>query len=411
MANAAADRSAPIEGEVPGPGAQDNHDAPRTSRRGFLSILAVPALFLAQPSPASSPVLGALDTVDAPHLRIATSFSSPRSAGWLTEMRAEWATFAQRYVTSEGRVVDTSNGDISHSEGQGTALLFAAEAGDLDSFERILKWTRSTLGHQRDFLHSWRYNPTAITPVSDSNNATDGDILIAWALQRAAERFDRPDFVRLAAKIASDIQDLCTRRVGQRLLLLPGLRGFEHRDHVVLNPSYYLFPALLDFERIVPGSEWRQLVKDGLEICCRSAAFGRWNLPADWIEVPRDATRPIRMAQDKPTRFSWDAVRVPLNLAWGRNSDEPMLNASASFWADPSHRGSVPAWVDLRTDSRAPYAGHAGVQAVALLATASCDRLRRAPNLPCVAQATDYFGAALTLMARMAWQDAQGMRG
>ena len=409
MTHATDDHFAPLNESVAGLDTQDDGGLRRPGRRGFLSLLAVPALFLAQPSPASSPVLGALSTEDAPRLRIPASFSGLRSTGWMAEMRAEWAAFAQRYVTAEGRVVDTANGNISHSEGQGSALLFAAEAGDLASFERILGWTRTTLGHRRDFLHSWRYSPTAITPVSDSNNATDGDILIAWGLQRAAERFERPDFARLAAKIASDIQDLCTRRVGSRLLLLPGLRGFEHRDHVVLNPSYYLFPALLDFERLVPGPEWRQLVTDGIDICCRSAAFGRWNLPADWIEVPRDATRPIRMAQDKPARFSWDAVRVPLNLAWGRKSEEPMLNASASFWTDPLHRGTVPAWVDLRTDGRAPYAGHAGVQAVALLATASAGRRRTAPNLPRVAQASDYFAAALTLMARMAWQDSQAV--
>ena len=380
---------------------------PRIGRRGFLALLAAPAPVLAQPSPAATPTLDAGVEPDPELPVIVPSFRGARSAAWMAEMRAEWEAFRRAYVSPEGRVVDTAGGGVSHSEGQGSALLFAAEAGDLDTFERILDWTRRSLSHRRDYLHSWRYLPAAATPVTDTNNATDGDILIAWALQRAAERFSRPDFARLAARIASDIHDLCTREAGGRLLLLPGVRGFEKPDHVVLNPSYYIFPALLDFEALVPGPQWRQLVSDGLEICGRAAVFGRWHLPADWIEVPRQAGAPIRLASDRPARFSWDALRVPLNLAWAHRTEEPALKATASFWADPSHRGRVPAWVDLASNQRAPYAGHAGVQAVALLAVSAREGARQVPNFPRVEQAADYFGAALTVFARLAWQDSR----
>jgi endo-1,4-beta-D-glucanase Y len=36
-----------------------------------------------------------------------------------------WRQYKDRFVTSEGRVVDNANGGISHSEGQGYAMLIA----------------------------------------------------------------------------------------------------------------------------------------------------------------------------------------------------------------------------------------------------------------------------------------------
>jgi endo-1,4-beta-D-glucanase Y len=324
---------------------------------------------------------------------------------WLADLKTEWAVFRGRFVTREGRVMDTGKGDETHTEGQGFGMLFAAEAGDTNSFDTILEWTRRYLRHRGDNLHAWRYRGDAVEPVADQNNATDGDILIAWALMRGADLFARPALAREAALICRDILTHCTREVAGKLVLLPAQQGFEKRDHVVLNPSYYIFPALLDFERLVPGPVWRRLVADGLAIC-RDARFGRWNLPADWIEFPREASFPPRMASGWPTRFSWDAVRVPLYLAWAKQADNPALQACVGFWTAPENR-TLPAWADLRSNTVAPYAGHAGVQAVARLACATQDRTRRIQELPRVAQAGDYYGASLILLSRIAWQEAR----
>jgi endoglucanase len=359
----------------------------RPGRRSFLTLLGAPAL-LAAP---------------------AVLAGGARAQGmpeWLVDMKTEWAVFRGRFVTREGRVLDSGKGDETHTEGQGFGMLFAAEAGDANTFDRIHDWTKRYLRHRGDNLHAWRYRGDAVDSVADHNNASDGDIMIAWALQRAADLFARPPLAREAALIARDILSQCTREVAGRLVLLPGAQGFEKRDHVILNPSYYLIPALLDLEKLVPGPQWRRLVSDGLEICCRNARFGKWSLPADWIEFPREASFQPRLAAGWPTRFSWDAVRVPLYLAWGRRWDEPALQSSVAFWTDPTHR-MLPAWTDLRSNGISPYPGHAGVRAVAQLSIAARDHAGRIGELPRVAQATDYYGAALILLSRIAWQDTR----
>ncbi len=59
-----------------------------------------------------------------------------------------WTLWRDRFVAPEGRVVDTGNGRISHSEGQSYGMILALRAGDREAFERIAKWTQDTLGRE-----------------------------------------------------------------------------------------------------------------------------------------------------------------------------------------------------------------------------------------------------------------------
>jgi endoglucanase len=198
----------------------------------------------------------------------------------------EWAGFRARFVTSEGRIVDTANGGTSHSEGQGYGLLLAEWASDLDAFERILDWTLATLTRQADALFAWQFRPDRAVPVEDSNSATDGDMAIAWALQRAGDRWGRPEWHAMAIRIARDILRLSVCHLAGRSLLLPGPAGFQHAGHVVINPSYYNFPAMRSLARLLPDPAWHRLEADGMSLL-QAARFGRWNLPPDWIDIDR----------------------------------------------------------------------------------------------------------------------------
>jgi len=50
------------------------------------------------------------------------------------------------------------------------------------------------------------------------------------------------------------------------LVLLPGSAGFKSADGTIVNPSYYIYPALNDFARILPSPEWGRLRRDGLRL-------------------------------------------------------------------------------------------------------------------------------------------------
>jgi len=324
----------------------------------------------------------------------------PAAAQRLSEDAREWAYFYQRFVTPEGRVVDTGNGGISHTEGQGIAMLAAEHADDRAAFDQIWNWTRQTL-RREDGLHSWRYRPNAPVPVDDPNNATDGDLLIAFALFRAAERWSEKSFYKDAMATTRTILTALTRETSVGVVLLPGVNGFEHSDHVVVNPSYYVFPALQRLGSEMPHPTWSRLWQSGIELM-RTARFGRWQLPADWVSIPKAVGAP-RVAGQWPERFSFDAVRVPLYMTWAGLGEDPAVGNVMNFWrAYPD--AAVPAWADLERGQVAPYAQSSGMVAIRRYVDAA--RARRAAALPSVRSASDYYAAALTLLARVASQQA-----
>ncbi len=328
----------------------------------------------------------------------------PRMHVHSAAMRQDWLAFRHQYVTPEGRVIDTGNGNTSHSEGQGWGLMGAQAADDPETFARLLDWTTHNLRRRpNDRLHAWRYKPTDANPVSDLNNATDGDLFIAAALARAAVRWQRPDYAEQAALLAHDILGL-VRTAGARTVLLPGAVGFVKPDCLLINPSYYTFGLFPDLAALVSSRHWATLREEGTALIL-AARYGKWMLPPDWVRVDlRNGA--LGVAPGWPPRFSWDAIRVPLHLAWGGLAAQPLFDAFKRYWG--SNRAAPPAWTDLITGEVAPYAAPAGIRAVATVAN-RVNALDAPAGFPSIMAANDYYGAGLVLLSRLAAEE--GMTG
>lgn len=322
-------------------------------------------------------------------------------SGGMDRARAEWFSFRSRYMAPDGRVVDSGNRNVSHTEGQGFSMLMAVRSDDRASFERIWGWTRRNLARPRDALHSWRYRPADANPVEDGNNATDGDLFLAWALLEAGQAWGVADHTQSAQAIGRDILRLLVRQAGGMSLLLPGARGFERRDHLVINPSYYCFPAIRRLAAAVPDPAWVRVAGDGLTLL-RSARFGRWGLPPDWLAVSK-ADRRLSLPSNWAPRFSYDAVRVPLYLGWAGLTSEPAVQAAAAFWSDPAHRG-LPAWTDLSNNATSPYEASPGIAQIAAFATAMAGRPTRliTNGTPPGDPMPDYYSGALSALVSLA---------
>ena len=326
---------------------------------------------------------------------------SPPAYVYSELFRQEWQEFKRRFITLDGRVVDTGNHNVSHSEGQGWGLMAAQAADDHETFERVLTWTSQVLQRRPyDSLHAWRYQPTEPNPVRDLNNATDGDLFIAAALARAAIRWHRPDYAARASRITRDILGL-VRTAATRTVLLPGAEGFDHADYFLVNPSYYGFALFADLAALAPSPVWDKLRQDGTAMMLQ-ARYGRWMLPPDWVRVDR-ATGAFSIAPGWPPRFSYDAIRVPLHVVWGRIAAVSALEAFCFYWHQSP--GGVPsAWIDLTNGESAPYTACSGFGAVATLATRQLN-LDATRLLPSVSTASDYYGAGLILLSRIAMEE------
>lgn len=314
---------------------------------------------------------------------------------------AEWRSFKSRFVSHDGRIVDNGNGGVSHSEGQGWGLLFAAAAQDQAGFDLILKWTSKTLRRPNDTLHAWRYVPRGTPPVQDVNNAVDGDMFIATALINAGRLWGRPDYLQAAAAIGRDILRLLVRQAGSLKVLLPGTQGFEADDTIVINPSYYAFPMITEISSLVPSPEWARLQEDGITLL-EDGRFGRWSLPPDWLRIRR-SDGALSLAPGWPPRFSYDAVRVPLWWTWQKLPPGLAIRSIGQFWS--ASPGTVaPAWVDLRTNDVAPYPVTPGMIAInRLIRLATGEAVEISP--PSVEKVGSYYDAALIMLAHLAEQN------
>ncbi|GLS04455.1 hypothetical protein GCM10007860_16020 [Chitiniphilus shinanonensis] len=313
-----------------------------------------------------------------------------------------WRDWLQRFVTPEGRVVDTANERISHSEGQGYGMLLAVAHDDRASFERLWRWTDRNLAVRDDALFAWQWKPSGDGgAVGDRNNATDGDLLIAWALLRGAERWRQPAWRARARAILAEVRGTLLRPSPYGPLLLPGKVGFVEDKRAIVNLSYWLFPAFAEFQRADPDRVWRELPRSGLALL-DAARYGRWQLPPDWLAVAADGR--LSLVPRLGTRYGYNALRIPLYLSWSRQGDAGRYASFLAFWRDFDDGPIHPATTDLSDDATDPYNAPNGVLTLA----ATVRRLRDDPAAPAAPEGpdADYYPATLALLARLAEREA-----
>lgn len=303
-------------------------------------------------------------------LLLAALVASPASARAQPGMisPADWSAYAARFVDPSGRVIDDANGRISHSEGQGYGMLLAYLAGDKAGFERIWTFTRTELLIRDDGLAAWRWDPNADPHVTDINVASDGDLLIAYALALAGQAWNMPDYERSATRIAQALGQQVIRREGGRLVLLPGATGFsvgERPDGPVLNLSYWIFEAFPVLARLAPEVDWDGLAASGRELLSL-ARLGPARLPPDWISAPADGS--LQPAQGFEPVFGYNSLRIVLYLLRAGITDTDVQKAILNNWM--VQNGGMPAIVNIPTGKALARLSEPGYRMLA--ATLAC---------------------------------------
>jgi endoglucanase len=309
-----------------------------------------------------------------------------------------WWLYKSEFLDN-GRIVDRANGNISHSEGQGYGMLLAVAADDRDTFETIWNWTHKELHVRGDNLAAWKWDPNANPHVSDQNNATDGDLLIAWALMRAGKRWKAPNYTDAARAIAGAIGRKAVIDAGATgKVLLPAASGFsagEQPDGPVVNLSYWIFPAIRDLGAINPDFPSEALIASGTTLI-KTARFGSSQLPSDWISLKGEQPEP---AQKFAKNFGYEAVRIPLYAAWYSPEQARLLDKVYDRWKI----GGVNAVQVVELATAAPLVAmpDPGYQAVSDLLSCS---LGKTTGLNAIGdfQPTDYYPSTLHLISLVA---------
>lgn len=270
----------------------------------------------------------------------------------------EWEAWRAAFLATDGRVVDTGNGGISHSEGQGYGMLLAVLAEQRADFAAIWGFTRKELMVRDDGLVAWRWEPDATPHVTDLNAASDGDILTAYALDLAATTWSEPLYADAARDLATSIGRHLVADNGGRPILLPGPVGFapeDRPDGPVVNLSYWVFEAFPALAQLDPDTDWGRIAAEGLRLV-EGTRLGSLGLPPDWLSLRR-----MRPADGFPPEYGYNALRLPLYLVRAGLGSKALLDrlraapvvdlsgGTAPKLTDPGYR-SIPALVACRLD-------------------------------------------------------------
>ncbi len=209
---------------------------------------------------------------------------------------------------------------------------------------------------------------------------------------RAARRWNAPAYRLKAWRLLHDIRTQLVRETPTGPVLLPGTSGFIHDGVMTVNLSYWVFPALSEFDRLQPYGPWADLKVSGLKLLGR-ARFGVTQLPADWMLL----TNPLAPSPLFPARFGFEALRIVLYACWDGLCHHPALGRLEKFWLSNEN---PPAWVNLEDGSHAPVRMRPGAMAVRelLLKTGGAVKVPAQPTL----SDKDYYDSTLRLLASLA---------
>jgi endoglucanase len=361
---------------------------------GFRRFLMLVALWQCLTVQASMAQIGALHQ--------ASQVQAPTRIGGILQNGRDWAAYKARFLDESGRIVDTGNERCSHSEGQGYGMLLAVATGDRATFNAIWSWTKTHLLVRKDHLAAWKW-ASGGTQAQDLNNASDGDILIAWALAEASDYWNDPAFLEAARGVTADIlARAVTESDEYGPILSPGIHGFTKGENRIVNLSYWVYPAFRRLAQVEPNYDWNKLTHSGLALL-EKARFGSSQLPADWVSVSGDR---LTLAEGFEARFGYDAIRIPLYMFWAFVATPQRLSGFVKAWpidAPYIHLAALGAGQKAQTVLTEPgYRALAAIIYCAALRMAYPDDFYRFdPN-------QNYYPATLHLLAVIAAQTRGG---
>jgi len=230
--------------------------------------------------------------------------------------------FLRRYVRSDGRVVRLDQGGDTVSEGQAYAMLLSVAIGDAARFKAAWSWARAHL-QRPDSLLSWHWVNGS---VADPQSAADADVVAAWALTVAFERFHIASYGSAARAIMAGVLSKETVAYAGGRLLVAG--PWATAQPATVDPSYLMPTAFTVLQRIDPQSADLETASTrALQALTARAP----HLPPDWAALSGPTLRAASSPdKSQSPRYGWDAVRVPLWVAVSCRAQDRAI--AAAMW-------------------------------------------------------------------------------
>ncbi|MCX7738240.1 MAG: glycosyl hydrolase family 8 [Hydrogenothermaceae bacterium] len=179
------------------------------------------------------------------------------------KIKLSWELYKAKYLKEKSYIVDPYNNNRVTSEAQGYGLIIALINNDKSVFDSLYNWSKKNL-QREDNLFSWHWNNVVV----DKNNASDGDLLIAYALLRAYWKWGDKYYLKEFESVNSSLKRLIVKIVKSKdtfALFLPAVYGFSNeRYEITLYPSYYINFIIKEMSKV--DRDWEDVYKSMITI-------------------------------------------------------------------------------------------------------------------------------------------------
>lgn len=234
--------------------------------------------------------------------------------------------YLKSFSSHEELFVNTSdNSDMQTvSEAQGYGMLISVIAGEnnIDSAEKDFNDLYNYYLNQVNYstnLMNWKQEITTTASSDSKENATDGDLYIAYSLIRAYKLWGNQDYKKSAETILNSIlkynynEDL-------KILTLGSWVSKDSKEFQVFRSSDVIPMFFKEFRDFSKDVVWEEISNHMVSYVNDVSSSSKSGLVSDMIVVSNGkGTVPdgIVISSETDMQYSWSACRVPMQLYYG----------------------------------------------------------------------------------------------
>jgi len=236
--------------------------------------------------------------------------------------------YKKNIVQPDGRVVDWQNKQVTHTEGIGYSLFFSVKFSDKETFYKIFSWLKTNLPLNKNGLIPWLWGkgPLGKWEILDSNDATDGNLWIAYSLLLGYEKWGDEKLKIFAVKLIKNIKRFDIYRKNKCIFLLPASKYFVNNDSVIINPSYYapfIFKKFYQYDKDVI---WLKLINQSFKLWY-FISITPYHLFPEWVKVDKRYCK----VTDISGVMAFNAIRIPIWILYSYDINNDRVGAFKDY--------------------------------------------------------------------------------
>lgn len=225
--------------------------------------------------------------------------------------------------------VNSSDNDTENytalSESQGYGMIITVLSGESkvpsakEDFKKLYYYYKNHLDSNTNLM-SWKQDISNGTSINYNNNATDGDLYIAYSLIKAYELWNVKEYKTQAENILNDILKY-NYNSNYNILTVGNWVTVDSTSYNMFRSSDVIPMFFEKFYDFTNNKTWETINNSMLSYLNQESLKYKSGLVSDFIMVDSNGARLLTDSEkinSTDNQYSWNALRVPMQLSFGK---------------------------------------------------------------------------------------------